>query len=334
MSTVASQRPERRIALVPGESGRQAMQLVESMLWAFQGTMRSNWVAVKSADAADVLVVGAAADDSRVKDWKARGKPVIVIVVGDQPVPSGDHVLVYPFRATQLLQLLNALDTKLHVPADGKPPAAAPAAPASKSTGREAWSFVEALRTLREVQNSEVWLAASQGSAPVLWIKGDGSEYATDIGTLQEIRRGTFSFSALRLRQSPPPAHRSFRPCAELAWFAGYHASTELAPWLDPNAQFRVTRWPNFGLIRPIPSQIRITALLTAGALKIDEITRRTSIVRVEAIRTLNALEASNVLAVAEGAPAAPKRASASGPQPPGGLSAFLRLVRKHLGLS
>jgi len=334
MSPVRSM--ERRIALVsPAASGAQsatqALQLVESMLWAFKGTMRSNWVSEPSAESADVIVVTSATRDERLSRWQESGKPIIQISVAGEPVLAGANVLVYPFHARQLLQLLNELDARLNAPSLPVETSAAPSEP----TGGTAWSFVEALRTLREVQNAAVWLTALKGQSPLLWLKGDGSEYSADAHTLQDVRRGTLAFGALRLRQgAAPPAHRALRPAAELEWFAGYHASTELAPWLDAAANFRITRWPNFGLIRPLPSQIRVTALLAAGPLTLAQLVQRSEMPRIEAIRTLNALEACSLLSVVERAVAATARTRSPAPHPSGGLAAFLQLVRRRLGLS
>jgi hypothetical protein len=325
---------ERRIALVRpvtsgAESATPALQLIESMLWAFQGTMRSNWISTASAEAADVIVI--AAGDERLRTWQNSGKPIILISAPGESVPTDANVLVYPFRATDLMRLLNELDVRFSAPS-------APAetnVPRSEATGGSPWSFVEALRTLREVQNSAVWLTALRGSSPLLWLKGDGSEYSADANTLQDIRRGTLALGALRLRQgASPPAYRGLRPAAELEWFAGFHASTELAPGIDPGANFRITRWPNFGLIRPLPSQIRITALLAAGPLTLDQLTRRSEIPRIDAIRTLNALDACSLLTVVDPAAAAMTNTRSPAPQPPGGLAAFLKLVRRKLGLS
>ena len=330
--------PQRRIALLSAsaDSATDAapLRLVESMLWAFQGTTSANWIAAKSSDSADVAVVAGAARNERIEAWRKSGKPLIVITAADAPPVSDEHVLVYPFRATQLLQLLNALDARLsHQILTAAPPAAAP------TTNRNAWGFIESLQTLRDVQNAAVWVAGYQDKAPRLWVKGDGSEYITDAATLQDIRRGAFPFGTLQLRQgAPPPAHRGVRSAVELQWFAGCHAGSTLAPWLNESTAYRVSRWPNFGLIRPLPSQIRATALLAAAPLTLSELAKRGALPLEEAAKTLNALEACGVLvAVAAPAPStstnAP-RASSSPPQAPGGIASFVRLLRKRLGLS
>jgi len=339
MSAAASQR---RIALLPSSADAAdtaPLRLVESMLWAFQGTTRSSWVASKSTDKADVAVIAGAARNERVEAWRQSGKPVIFITMPDAPPVNDEHVLVYPFRANQLLHMLNALDARLDAPVavTSAPvvPQPATATGVHKATLR-AWSFVEALRTLREVQNSEVWLSGVQGQTPRLWIKGDGSEYSADPATVQDIRRGAFPFSETNLRKgAPPPAHRGVRSAAELQWFAGSHADARLAPWLSESVRYRITRWPNFGLIRPLPSQIRATALLGSTPLTASDLARRGALPPEEALRTLNALDACGLLeAMPDATAAKPASQSASPPAAPGGFGSFVRLLRKRLGLS
>jgi len=334
--------PQRRIALLPSSADAAdtaPLRLVESMLWAFQGTTRTSWVASSSPEAADVAVIAGAARNERVEAWRQSGKPLIFITVPDAPPVSDEHVLVYPFRANQLLHMLNALDERLEGAA---PPAAPIVASPTTATGihkatLRAWSFVESLRTLSEVQNTEVWLNGFQGSTQRLWIKGDGTEYSADAATVQAVRRGAFPFGEIQLRKgTAPPSHRGVRSAAELQWFAACHAGASLAPWLSDSVRYRASRWPNFGLIRPLPSQIRATALLAAGALTLHELTRRGSLSPEDAARTLNALDACGVLeALPDTAPAAPKpKPSAAPPPAPGGFGSFVRLLRKRLGLS
>jgi hypothetical protein len=243
---------------------------------------------------------------------------------------------VYPFRAAQVLQLLNSIDGALadagamarRAAASESPSVSTPvntpaSAPALATTLSEPnpWLFVQTLRTLREVENASVWLTARLKQTPVIWVKGDGREYCTDVNTLQAIRQGTLVLSTLALRKgSAPESHRTMRPSTELEWFAGFHASDQLAPWLDAKARFRITRWPNFGLIRPLPSQIRLAALLGAKALTIDDLISRVKVTRPEVVRTLNALDACGLLAAVT-LPNA-RSASDAGAKPGSGVAA------------
>src|SRR5262245_41115466 len=105
VNTAQSHRPERRIALVrTSDAGTAAIQLVEAMLWAFQGTMRSNWVTSKTTNEADVVLIGDPVPAERMARWRSKGKPIIAITAAGANAPEVEHILVYPFRATQLLQ--------------------------------------------------------------------------------------------------------------------------------------------------------------------------------------------------------------------------------------
>lgn len=119
-----------------------------------------------------------------------------------------------------------------------------------------------------------------------------------------------------------------------MSWFAGYYAGAQLAPAVKARARYRMSQWPNFGLIRPLPSQLRVAAGLSAAAADLEEIIARANVTREEAIRTLNALYACDVLIAAEPLEKAiPAVASTTVAQPRGGFTRFLRSMRKHLGL-
>ena len=155
-------RTDRSIALwkAPGSGApTHPLQLFESMLWALQGATRSNWVNVSSPDLADVVVVHEADRSQRVDLWQRSGKTVIVIVSQVDMSPTEEHRLTYPFRVTQVRELLNALDLKL---------AARACAQKRDGDAGETWSFLKTLRTLQEVQNAEVWLVGKRGATPVL----------------------------------------------------------------------------------------------------------------------------------------------------------------------
>src|SRR6185369_15928277 len=147
----------RRIALVKPasvveEKITHALQLFDSILWAFQGTTRVTWTLV-APEAAEVIVVHEGDPDQRIPAWRAGGKLIVEISTRD----SSTSALVYPFKASQALALLERLGTQLNLrgapqEADRSPEASVP------RRSHEPWSFVETLRTIAEVQNSEAWL--------------------------------------------------------------------------------------------------------------------------------------------------------------------------------
>jgi hypothetical protein len=325
----------RRIALVKPasvveEKITHALQLFDSILWAFQGTTRSTWTLV-APEAAEVIVVHEGDPDERIPAWRADGKLIVEISIRSNPASA--PALVYPFRASQALALLERLDTQLNSQDAPQEADRSPDTGVARPS-HEPWGFVETLRTIAEVQNSEAWLVARDAKVPCLWLRADGALYAAEQATIQAIRRGTLNLASLSLQKgTPPEGGPSPRAGAELSWFAGYHASAGLAPWLKPAARYRITRWPNFGLIRPLPSHIRVAAALTSAPARADEIATRASVSAEEATRTLNALAVANVLVAVgdEVAPVEISRAPTAGPR--GGFAIFLSNVRRHLGL-
>jgi hypothetical protein len=312
-----------------------ALQLVESMVWAFHGTTHTTW-SMASVDSADVLVFHEGAADERIEQWKSQNKPVVEVAVQGRLDSDTPNLLVYPFHASQVLVLLDRLETQLTAGLEA--PVAGASTMASASTKQDPWSFVEGLRTLRSVQNSEVWLVGRDARTPILWVRGDAATYAAEPATVQAIRGGALNPNSLTLEKgSAPIGGQAPRSGMELSWFTGYFASAHLAPALTLATGYRMSSWPNFGLIRPAPAQMRVAAALAAVAADLSEITRRTGVTAEEAARTVNALYACGMLAwVSSREPASAASAGAgrrAASEPHAGLAKLLANVRKHLGL-
>ena len=309
--------PERRIALIGPERvseqrAAQAMKLLGSMFWAFKETERCNWT-VYPPESADVVVVSHTVDPERFAAWKRSGKLMVVVAPDiDADIDPGmlaAPVLVYPFRAAEVLNLLGRLEQQLISSCEPHEILALESGNGGAANeSATPWAFVETLRTLREVQNAEAWIEGRDGNTALLWLKGDGSYYAAEPSIVHAIRRGAIDLSWLHLRGgSPPPDGPAVRAGIELAWFAGYHASEKPAPWLNPDKRFRLARLPEFDLIRPSHSQLRIVDILAETASDLTELAACSHVSLEEATRTLNALAACDVLAL----PASPGPSSA-----------------------
>jgi hypothetical protein len=239
-----------------------------------------------------------------------------------------------------VLRILEQLDAELD-PDSAAAEQAASGSPGKNgvSQGNNAWDFVEALRTLRLVSNADIWLVGKSASASVLWVQGDGSRYCCDSATVRAIRMGTGNLGELTLQKTvAPPAELRPRSGAELAWFEGYHASAQIAPWLSDRATYRLTRWPDFGRVRPDDSllraaQIRVLAALDAAPATAAQLSARTDTSPEVAIRTLNALAGCDFVEVAPTAAADQASTRPALPVLAGRLRQFLRNVRRHLGL-
>jgi hypothetical protein len=329
---------QRRIALVKprfstDEQAGHAVQLFDSVLWVFNGTTRWH---IAPLDDAQVVVVHHSEPVAHLDTWQRAGKLIIKLSTDKTLHPAGPRTLLYPFPAVQVLGMLERVEAEMEGWNDE--PVAAPAAAAPTQPGADPWSFVESLRTLRSLGNSTLWLECKGERGVSLWIQGDGRRYFCDDDTAAAIRAGTVDLSGLTPNKStPPPGNLTARPGQELFWFATYHASAALAPWLEEKTSYRLLRWPDFGLVRATDevirtAQIRICAALAETPASIAATATRTQTAIEQATRTMNALASCGLIEPAT-ATTEPARAAGQSPAPPGGLKQFLRNLRNHLGL-
>jgi hypothetical protein len=334
---------DRRIALLkPARAGdvkvAHAVQLLTSMLWAFRGTTRSNWLFGPPEDA-DVIVCHRGEADERIATWRAAGKLIVEIVTNESPESPPPNTLLYPFRAATALALLEQLDDQITLNETSPPPRAPLQTTDTLNValqGFDDWAFVEGLRGRSGDSRPEEWLVAYTADARVLWAKPSDGIYMAEQPLVKAMRDGQLRPGELRLlpTEQPPPTLHS-RPILELLWFSAYHAAAQLAPWLSETSSYRLARWPNFGLIRPAPEQLRVAAILANSELDVGQLARRMQISPQEAARTMNALSVCDSLDATSPSRAAAAVIPAASPQiaPRGGFVAFLRNVRKHLGL-
>lgn len=338
-ATPTSRRRDRRIAFVKPPATQDskvahAMQLFTSMLWAFKGTTRSTWE-VAAPEEADVIVFHKEAPDRRLPDWQASGKLAVEIATGPHPGAAAARSLSYPFRAAQAFALLEQLDAELEsadalnhamISHTGEFKRAVP--------GEESWSFVDALRTLRAYSGGERWWVAYRDAEPVLWVKSGGTVYLAEASIVQSLRDGTLRLHEMRMQSGAPSATGAQpRGGSELIWFAAYYASDHLAVALTDNARYRITRWPNFGTIRPPVTQIRAAAALSGKAIDVSQVASRARIALVDAARTLNALSALGLLLPGETDIQAAEVTRTQSAPTFSALGTLLKNIRRHLGL-
>jgi len=114
-------------------------------------------------------------------------------------------------------------------------------------------------------------------------------------------------------------------------WAIGIaHSNGELLKRLNPAASYRMSRWPNFGVIGRRSADIRLTSLMTQRALTPVELTRLSRLPPTAAHSFINACALSGILVEVGGA-LAPMPAVA--PKPPSRLSGMLGTLRRVLSL-
>lgn len=345
--------PERRIALIKPqttetEQAAHAVQLFDSVLWVFKGTTRSNWVTTPAVSA-EIIVVHHSEPAGNLERWRDQGKHIVVLSTDEKRHPAGPRTLVYPFPAVQVLSMLERVEAELDSGSTSQMHAVSPSVVGTSLSkqraarpGTDPWSFVEALRTLRTVNNANLWLVCKSADGPFLWLQGDVSRYICDSATAAAIRAGTLDLSGFTLQKgAAPPGNVPSRPGEELFWFATHHASNALAPWLNDKIPYRLLRWPDFGRVRATDAtertvQIRIVAALEVAPATLSRLAAHAQATTDQTARALNSLASCALIEAASTVPAAPQSprvTETDAPTPAGGLKHFLRNLRKHLRL-
>jgi hypothetical protein len=333
---------QRRIALInprfaTDERAGHAVQLFDSVLWVFKGTTHTSWLTA-AVDDAQVVVVHHSEPAVHLDAWRHAGKLIIQLSTDETSHPAGPRTLLYPFPAVQVLNMLERVEAEMDGGISDAPVVSATAK--RSGPGTDPWSFVEALRTIRTLGNSTMWLECRGERGVSIWIEGDGSRYFCDNDTDAAIRTGSLELGGLTLQKGkPPPDNLRPRSRSELFWFAAYHASAAVAPWLEQKTSYRLLRWPDFGCLRPSDAalrtaQIRIVAALSDAPSSSAELAARTQTSIETATRTVNALVTCGFAEpVVATAPTQPSRRQNHAPVPAGGFKQFLRNLRQHLRL-
>lgn len=346
-------RSERGIALIKPAVAEQdraalAMKLLDSVLWVFKGTTQSNWT-ICPAEAAQVVVVHQDEPASHIARWRNDGKLIVVISTDSAASSISPYALSYPFPTVQVLRILEQLDAELDSARAQRARSNAPNLKESLSprgdaggdrdrNGSDSWGFVDSLRTLRLVNNAETWFVGKGASGSVVWVRGDGSRYCSDSATARAIRTGTRNLNGLTLHKATSPPGVGPRSGSELAWFAGYHASASLAPWLNEHQTLRLTRWPDLGRVQPDDpllraSLLRVLAALDAAPATVVQLCARTDVAPEIIVRTVNALASCELIDTTSTAALNVANTKSTSPLLAGRLREFLRNMRKHLGL-
>jgi hypothetical protein len=331
--------PSHQIALIKPIRGAEliehALQLFDSMLWVFRGTTRANW-SLSSPSEADVVVVHHAEAAERIAHWRAQGKVIVVLRTESTAQHDDDHTLIYPFPASQVMSLLERLDAQLD-PLTSTGQSTCNAAPAAQPP-TQPWALIESIRILRAARNQNLWLAVMDLAQPLLWLRGDAARYQCSAASRQALRRGSLPLGAVTLEKSAPPSYGVISGQGyEFTWFAAYHSSAALAPWLSATVAYRLCRWPDLGVLRPtdpaaVSRQVRLIAALDSAPATAAELAQRARIDEEEVIRTFNALSACELLEPALHL-ASSQRAAFTIERPKLGFRQLFDSIRRHLRL-
>jgi len=287
-----------------------ASRAFHSMLGIVQGRAAAHWQLTDPAQA-DVLLTPTQHERSAIAGI---GKAIVLVVEERNAWLDAPFVLRHPFRVMQLLSILDAVSVQLHPAHIERPPAG--------------WAGAQSLRQLLAQGNTSQWHVAEGGAGKRLWI-GARSAAATP-AALVALKAGSFAHGEFLPSANTPEDDCVALPRQDAAWYVGYHASTELAPWLSAHASMRLRRWPDFGRIEASLAAFRLSAETALAATTPAALAMSTRVADAEVHRFLNAASLAGLLVVAPRSEAAPRAPHAM----PGGWTRLLGGLRRRLGMA
>lgn len=289
-----------------------------SMLKVVAGRSKADWSIGGVADA-DVMIASSGGDPASFAAWGASGKPFVLVVDDRGSWPPTPFVLRHPFRVMQLLSILDDVAEQFH--------ARAPVSPVDSAT----WSATESLRQCMSRAGSAEWQVARGDLGEEVWLGGGGAH--ADPATLARLREQDLHLTAFRPVRNGPGAGTVAFPLCDLAWLVGVRGAGQLAPWLEPDAGYRLRRWPDFGRLGVTTSLLELCAYAASHAWTPAALANATGQSPEAVHRFLNAASLAGLLATthAEQRDASHPRAGAGMPN---GWRRLIGGLRRRLGLA
>lgn len=243
---------------------------------------------LKTSELADVLVAVAAENGVDVTVGPPEAVP--------KPAPRATTAAAAPAVAHAGAAATQATASS---PAKPAPPAAAKPAVASNASAAAAVKPAPAAESEPVVNSVSDWLLAQRGKQPVA-IRVHDDEWIIDVE--RDTYHGPTTLKPLHvaLKQLAGVLHpvdvealerarkQPDQPLARLRWYAALSASPGiLAPGLDSNAQYNLTRWPQ--IEREFPRHFRIATAMMKQADDIEDIASASGAPRDEVVDFINA---------------------------------------------
>jgi len=287
-----------------------ASRAFRSMLGIVQGRAAAHWQLTEPAQA-DVVLTPPGHDGTA-----ATAKAVVYVVEERNAWLDAPFVLRHPFRVMQLLSLLDAIATQLQSTSP------------QKRTGATVAVNAQSLRQLLAQGNLSRWHVAEDTQGERLWVGAHAAAAAP--AALAALKTGRFRPGGFVPATGEPDAACASMPRQDAAWYIGYHATPDLAPWLSAHSAYRLLRWPDFGRIAPAPSMLRLSAAAATAAMTPAALAAATQLPAAEVNRFLAAASLAGLLAAAPRSELAPRTPHAS----PGSWTRLLGGLRRRLGMA
>lgn len=250
----------RNLALVG--VGEDAAHAFCSMLDVLQGRTRCQWQVVQDISQAGVIVTQFHAGQSEaLSGLQVDNRPILAVIRQSDLRPPTPYVLTHPFRVMQVMTVLDEIAEHAA--------AREPATRAARRTLAVAsnWAFANSWRELQEPVSASIWHQTTTDSGALIVISKTLHSYACAPEVIEQIRSGALVPGPVVAVDAYKLESRFVRrPLCELLWYNALHADNKLAPWLAPNANFSIRRWPDFGTLPHTRLTLQLAAALSAKA--------------------------------------------------------------------
>lgn len=297
-----------------------------SMLKIIDGRSSVHWDQ-SIPDDADVLMV-ACDKQEQTRRSDLSDKPCIVVYPNTYDRPASTFSLPHPFRVMQLLDVLDDVVRTLTTDTTPRQTSATVTSTTPDSTTDFCASLHHVINA-KDGQRSELY--CSHSDEGLLLVKPASHRFYARPALLHALNAGTVTLSPLRPFSESVPEGMAARPLFELAWMTGAKHSDGLLPWLDPDSQFQLSRWPSAAALNKSRPLLSLCALMTRRALGRAQLQILSKCDEATFNHFLNACEISGLLVSERRRSAAQPTAVAMESQRFGGL---IRGLRTRLGLS
>lgn len=306
--------------------GEDTVSACLSMLKIIDGRSSVHWDQ-SIPDDADVLMVGFDQQE-RARNTELSDKPCIVVYPNSRDRPASTFTLPHPFRVMQLLDVLDEVVRTLA--ADSAPDRPGDTIqPIEPESAADFCASLHQVITNQNEQRSELYCSNSEEGQ--LLVKPTSHRFYARPALLHALNAGAVTLSPLAPYSEPVPEGMAARPLFELAWLTGANHSDGLLPWLNPDSQFQLSRWPSAAALNKSRPLLSLCALMTRRALGLAQLQTLSKCDKQALYHFLNACEISGLLVSERRITATQPTSVPMESQRFGGL---IRGLRTRLGLS
>lgn len=304
---------QRKIAFVGLES--HSRQACLSMLGIMAGMASVQWVEAEGTADADVLMATV-----ECANQVPPGTPCILVYRSDDRRPSAPYTLSRPFRAMQLIGLLERIGQHHFDAADtSRSSEALEAAPLTS---------LHALADAMAAEPAPQGILPLQSTAGTFYLEPAQRRFFADEALLAPLVAGDIHFRKLLAPIVGPPQGQAPRPAFLLCWYLA-DADAELLPWLDPASSFRIRRWPHLGALPRSREHLALCALMSKAGFCRAQLAQFARCEEPVLDRFLNACALSGLLQVDR-----PDQAHVMAASGSGRFGGLIRGLRQRLGLA